>query len=309
MHKRQSQCQKSQEVTVMFILLLGLKATVLLVYSWLEALVKFFVPKRRKSVSGEIVLITGAAHGLGRATAYEFAKRQSKMVLWDINKQGVEETAEECRKLGTTAHAFVVDCKNRDEIYRAAEKVKRDVGDVSILVNNAGVITSTTLLSTKDAEIQNMFDVNILAHYWTMKAFLPAMMEHNHGHIVTVASFSGLMAFPCMVTYSSTKFAAVGFHEGLKEELRVLGKDGIKSTCLCPVIMNTGFFRLKSFVLFPTVEAEETAKALMEGILTNQEIIVFPSWMKFSPAISRILPKRVSNLFRDVEKEACQKLF
>ncbi|NXP72499.1 DHB11 dehydrogenase, partial [Ramphastos sulfuratus] len=137
-----------------------------LLYSYLEALVKLFVPVRRKSVSGELVLVTGAGHGVGRATALEFAKRHSRLVLWDINKNGLEDTATECEKLGATVQAFVVDCRKREEIYSAAEKVKKEVGDISILVNNAGVITTADLLSTQDHQIQTMFEVNILAHMW-----------------------------------------------------------------------------------------------------------------------------------------------
>uniref|UniRef100_A0A670K1R6 Estradiol 17-beta-dehydrogenase 11 n=1 Tax=Podarcis muralis TaxID=64176 RepID=A0A670K1R6_PODMU len=177
-----------------------LATLVICTYSLLEALVKLFIPKRRKSVRGEIVLITGAAHGLGRATAHEFAKCQSKLVLWDINKEGVEETAEECRKLGAIAHAFVVDCRNRTEIYSVADK--------------------------------------------TVKAFLTPMIKNNHGHIVTVASFAGHLGIPYMVCYSSSKWSAVGFHESLKEELSLLKMDGIETTCMCPVFMNTDSVKL-----------------------------------------------------------------
>ncbi|XP_042326183.1 17-beta-hydroxysteroid dehydrogenase 13-like [Sceloporus undulatus] len=302
------QCRIPEEGTVLPIVLTILKNTIICIYSWLEALVTLFIPKRRKSVCGEIVLITGAGHGLGRATAYEFAKRQSTLVLWDINKQGVEKTAEECRKVGAIVHGFVVNCKNREEIYTAADKVKRDVGDVSILVNNAGVITTTKLLSTKDEQIQDMFDVNILAHYWTTKAFLPAMIKNNHGHIVTVASISGHVGIPFTVTYTSSKFAAVGFHDSLKAELRFLGKDGIQTTCLCPSIINTGFFKMRKTLMIPVLSAEDTAKDLMEGILTNQKMVFSPSWIKFILNFSRFLPERAYNAILDSEKISYYKL-
>ncbi|KAM6441440.1 estradiol 17-beta-dehydrogenase 11-like [Liasis olivaceus] len=110
--------------------------------------VKLLFPKRRKLVCGEIILITGATHRLGRAIAYEFAKFQSKLVLWDVNEKGLQETAEEYRKLGAIAHTFMVNVGDKEEVYKTAEK--------------------------------------------TTKAFLPAMIEHNHGHIVTVASIAGL---------------------------------------------------------------------------------------------------------------------
>ncbi|XP_042325249.1 estradiol 17-beta-dehydrogenase 11-like [Sceloporus undulatus] len=265
---------------------------VIIIYAYVEALVKLFIPVKRKSVSGETVLITGAGHGIGRLTAYEFAKRQSKLVLWDLNKHGVEETAEACKKLGAKAHAFVVDCSIKEEIYIAAEKIKRDIGDVSILVNNAGVVATADLLSTQDRQIQRTFEVNILAHHWTTKAFLPAMMKNNHGHIVTVASAGGHVVVPFLVSYCSSKFAAVGFHKALTQELSALGKDGIKTSCLCPVFINTGFIKHPSTRLLPVLEPEKVVNKLMDGILCNQNMIFVPPFVKCSLLLERILPER-----------------
>ncbi|XP_027580831.2 estradiol 17-beta-dehydrogenase 11-like [Pipra filicauda] len=269
-----------------------------LVYSYLEAFVKLFVPVRRKSVSGELVLITGAGHGVGRATALEFAKRQSRLVLWDISKHGVEETAAECKGLGATVETFVVDCSKREEIYSAAEKVKKEIGDVTILVNNAGVITTADLLSTQDHQIERMFEVNILAHMWTTRAFLPAMMNNNYGHIVTVASAAGHFGTSFMVAYCSSKFAAVGFHKALTEELSTLGKDGIKTTCLCPVFINTGFVKNPSTRLGKILEVEEVVEALMEGIVTNQKMVFVPPQLNIALLSEMVFPERALNVLK-----------
>uniref|UniRef100_A0A8C8S996 Estradiol 17-beta-dehydrogenase 11 n=1 Tax=Pelusios castaneus TaxID=367368 RepID=A0A8C8S996_9SAUR len=274
---------------------------VTIMYSYIEAFVKLFMPVKRKSVCGEIVLITGAGHGIGRHTAYEFANHQSRLVLWDINKNSIEETAAECRRLGATAHASVVDCSKKEEIYRAAEKVKKDIGDVNILVNNAGVITAADLLSTQDHEIQKIFEVNILAHYWTTKAFLPAMMRNNHGHIVTVASAAGHFVVSFLVTYCSSKFAAVGFHKALTQELSALGKDGIKTSCLCPVFVNTGFLK-NPCSRIDILEPEKVANKLLKGILTNQEMIFIPSSLKMNIMMEHILPERARAALRKLQK-------
>uniref|UniRef100_A0A8D0FYM5 Estradiol 17-beta-dehydrogenase 11 n=1 Tax=Strix occidentalis caurina TaxID=311401 RepID=A0A8D0FYM5_STROC len=116
-----------------------------------------------------------------------------------------------------------------------------------------------------------MFEVNILAHIWTTRAFLPAMMNNNHGHVVTVASAAGHLVTSYMVAYCSSKFAAVGFHKALTEELSTLGKDGVKTTCLCPVFINTGF-----------VKNPKVVEALMEGILTNQKMVFVPSHLSIA---------------------------
>ncbi|XP_078250676.1 estradiol 17-beta-dehydrogenase 11 isoform X2 [Pogona vitticeps] len=215
---------------------------------------------------------------------------------------GVEETAERCRKLGARAHAFVVDCSIREDIYSAAEKVKRDIGDVSILVNNAGVVTTADLLSTQDKQIEKTFEVNILAHYWTTKMFLPAMMKNNHGHIVTVASAAGHVTVPFLVSYCSSKFAAVGFHKSLTEELAALGKDGIKTTCLCPYFINNDFLKNLSTRLVPVVEPENVVANLMDGILCNQKMIFVPRSLKCHLLAERILPERALVAFIDLLK-------
>ncbi|XP_044080500.1 estradiol 17-beta-dehydrogenase 11 [Neovison vison] len=264
----------------------------LLVIFTLESLLKRFIPKKRKSVTGEIVLITGAGHGIGRLTAYEFAKRKSKLVLWDINKHGIEDTAAECQRLGAKAHAFVVDCSNREDIYSSAKKVKEEIGDVSILVNNAGVVYTSDLFATQDPQIEKTFEVNVLAHFWTSKAFLPAMMKNNHGHIVTVASAAGHTGVPFLLAYCSSKFAAVGFHKALTEELAALERTGVKTTCLCPNFINTGFIKNPSTALGPTLEPEEVVDRLMNGILTEEKMIFIPSSISFLTVVEKILPER-----------------
>ncbi|XP_045736760.1 estradiol 17-beta-dehydrogenase 11 isoform X2 [Mirounga angustirostris] len=263
----------------------------LLIIFTLESLLKLFIPKKRKSVTGEIVLITGAGHGIGRLTAYEFAKLKSTLVLWDINK-GIEDTAAECKRLGAKAYAFVVDCSNREDIYSSAKKVKEEIGDVSILVNNAGVVYTSDLFATQDTQIEKTFEVNVLAHFWTTKAFLPVMMENNHGHIVTLASAAGHTGVPFLLAYCSSKFAAVGFHKALTEELAALERTGIKTTCVCPNFINTGFIKNPSTALGPTLEPEEVVKKLMNGILTEQKMIFIPFSVSFLTVVEKILPER-----------------
>lgn len=278
-----------------------------IIYSYLESFVKLFIPAKRKSVSGEIVLITGAGQGIGKITALKFAQLESVLVLWDINKSGLEQTAKECKNIGAKVHTYVVDCSKRESISAAADKVKEEVGDVNILINNAGVIFCADLLTLQDNQIQKIFDVNILAHFWTTRAFLPSMISNNHGHIVTVASSAGFIGVPFMVDYCSTKYAAVGYHKALTAELAALQRTEIKTTCLCPVFVNTGFVKNPSTRLSPVLEPEDVASKLVDGILTNKKMIAIPPFVSASPVLELFLPERALralNKFIDLKFDA-----
>merc|ERR1711962_965727 len=121
---------------------------------------------------------------------------------------GNEETAEQIRENGGKAYEYTVDISDSEEVYQAGLKVKRDVGNVTILVNNAGIVTGKPFLECPDHMIKKTMDVNINAHFWTLKAFLPSMIANNKGHIVNVASLAGLFGMRNLVDYSTSQFAA-----------------------------------------------------------------------------------------------------
>ncbi|TSL34542.1 Epidermal retinol dehydrogenase 2 [Bagarius yarrelli] len=114
------------------------------------------------------------------------------------------------------------------------EEVKREVGDITILVNNAGIVTGTKFLQCPDTHIEKTMEVNTMAHFWTCKAFLPAMIAANHGHVVSIASSAGLIGV--------SGLAAVGFAESMALELLAIGCNGVKTTIVCPFFINTGMF-------------------------------------------------------------------
>uniref|UniRef100_A0A3B3XXA4 Short-chain dehydrogenase/reductase 3 n=1 Tax=Poecilia mexicana TaxID=48701 RepID=A0A3B3XXA4_9TELE len=234
----------------------------------------FAVPK---SVDGELCLITGAGGVLGRLFALEFAKEGARLVLWDCDTVANERTAQMARKQGVEVRAYTVDLSKRQSVYDAAEKVRAEVGDVSILVNNAGVVAGRRLLECPDELLERTLLVNCHALFWTTKAFLPQMKVRNHGHIVTVASALGL-DFTLLQDYCASKFGAVGFHESLAHELRVENNDGIKTTLVCPYIVDTGMFsgceiRKEIRKLIPPLEPLYTVQRSMKAILADQEMI------------------------------------
>ncbi|XP_075600183.1 epidermal retinol dehydrogenase 2 [Balearica regulorum gibbericeps] len=275
----------------------------LIVYYSLESLVFFIVPRRKKNVSGEIVLITGAGSGIGRILSLKFASLGATVVLWDINQEGLKETSRLARENGAVrVHCYVCDCSKRQDIYRVADQVKKEVGDVSILVNNAAVVTGKRFLDCPDSLVEKTMEVNTMAHFWTYKAFLPAMMASNHGHLVSIASSAGLAGVNRLSDYCSSKFAAVGFAESVDSEMRNLGKTGVKTTIVCPYIINTGMFdgcRTKWPRLLPTLDPEYVAEKIVTAVRQDQEILLLPRSLYFLFALKNILPVKTSVLIAD----------
>lgn len=147
-----------------------IKVTLYTIWGALKALLPTYGCAKLPDFSADVCLVTGAGQGLGRQLALKFADCGATLVLWDINEEKVFSVAEEVRALGNEAFAYVCDCSKREEVYRVAERVKREVGDIAILVNNAGVVSGKRLLESSDATIENTFQVNTLAHYWVRTA-------------------------------------------------------------------------------------------------------------------------------------------
>ncbi|XP_067836198.1 epidermal retinol dehydrogenase 2 isoform X1 [Heptranchias perlo] len=277
-----------------------LRLLVLSLYYTLEALVKLVVPVRKKDVSGEIVLVSGAGSGIGRLVALEFARLHATLVLWDINAEGNEKTARLARERGAArVYVYLCDCSKKASVYEVAEQVKREVGDVSILINNAGIVTGKKFIDSPDALLEKTMEVNSIAHFWTYKAFLPAMIASNHGHLVSIASSAGLFAVNGLADYCSSKFAAIGFAESVALELLASGKNGIKTTIVCPYFINTGMFdgcKTKWPHLLPILDPNYAAKKITDAILREQVLLVMPRSLNFMLAVKNIFPVKTAIL-------------
>lgn len=123
--------------------------------------------------------------------------------------------------MGLSAKGYAVDVSDREAVYQTAAKVREDIGPVDILINNAGIVCCKPLLDLPDKMIENTYAVNILAHYWTIKSFLPDMIRQKRGHIVTIASATGMIGTYGCTDYGATKSACIGLHESLDCELKV----------------------------------------------------------------------------------------
>ncbi|XP_068093514.1 epidermal retinol dehydrogenase 2 [Hyperolius riggenbachi] len=280
-----------------------LKVLLLTIYLTLESIVLWFIPIRRKNVAGELVLITGAGSGIGRLMALEFGRLGATLVLWDINEEGNKETCRLAKKNGAVrVHAYTCDCSKKEDIYRVADLVKKEVGDITILINNAGIVTGKKFIDSPDALIEKTMEVNTNAHFWTYKAFLPAMMASNHGHVVSIASSAGLIGVNGLADYCASKFAAIGFAESVGLELLALGKTGVKTTIVCPYFINTGMFDgcyTKWPRVMPILEADYASKKIVDAILKEQIYLVMPRSLYIMFGLKNILPSKLGVVLGD----------
>ncbi|XP_060665951.1 estradiol 17-beta-dehydrogenase 11 [Drosophila nasuta] len=244
-----------------------------------------------KELNTDIALITGGGNGLGRLLAERLGKMGTKVIIWDINKKGIAETCEIVEEAGGYCKGYVVDISKKEEVYKAADVIREEVGDVTLLINNAGVVSGLHLLDTPDHLIERSFNVNVMAHFWTTKAFLPKMIEKERGHIATIASLAGHVGISKLVDYCASKFAAVGFDEALRLELEVLGHTNIQTTCICPFfIQATGMFDDVNARWVPTLNPNDVADRVISAIKKNEKLAVIPGFLKFLLSLKWTFP-------------------
>lgn len=172
---------------------------------YVEVSVNFFKPPREKDIQGWNVLVTGSGHGLGRELAIKFAHRGTNLVLVDINEKNNESVKQEILKIHpsgcTKVLTYSLDIREETEVAKLAQRVKNDLGDIDILVNNAGIVQCKPFLELTPSLVERTFQVNTLAHIWTIKNFLPAMIKNQRGHIVAISSIAGLIGGKYLTDY------------------------------------------------------------------------------------------------------------
>jgi len=258
---------------------------------------------KEKSVEGETILITGAGSGLGRMLSEKLALRHgAKVVCVDVNAEGNAETVNNINREKGSAVGFACDLTSETDVESLAESVKASVGDIGILVNNAGVVTGKEFLLSPNKMNRLTLAVNTESHFWTTKAFLPTMIKKNHGHIVTVASGAGLIGIHKLADYCASKFGAVGFAESLMAELHALGKDGVKSTLVCPYFISTGMFdgvTTRFSWILPILTPDYVTDRMIQAILQNQEILLMPRILYVLMTFKPLLPVKALHVFND----------
>jgi len=191
----------------------------------------------RYDLRGKTVLITGGSRGLGLLLAREFGRHGARIAICARDQQELSRAEHDLRQRGIEVIALVCDVTDRQQVNQAIQLAVRHWGRIDVLVNNAGTIQAGPMevMTAED------YDEAMKTHFWaplySTLAVLPQMRGRRDGRIVNISSIGGKISVPHMLPYSASKFALVGFSEGLRSEL---AKDGVVVTTVCPGLMRTG---------------------------------------------------------------------
>ena len=261
-----------------------------------------------KDIRNKIVLITGGASGIGKLMAFAFAEKHAKVVIWDINNDAIKTAEEEAQKKGLSVHGMLCDVINQNDVYAKAANLIAKFGPVDILINNAGIVSQRNkdaapgpaFLSTSDENIIKTININALSHFWTCKAFLPSMIERNSGHVVTISSAAGIIGVKGLSDYCAGKFAAFGFDESLRMELKRM-KSKVRTTIICPFFINTGMFdgvKTRFSLFLPILKSSYAVKKIVRGVLKNRRRLIMPPFV-YTVFLLRLLPTWALDLAAD----------
>lgn len=254
------------------------------------------------TVAGKKVLVTGAAMGLGKLFAARAVREgAAAVVLWDINDTALSETAAELTAAGGTVHTYTVDVSDSDAVAAAAASVRVDVGDIDVLVNNAGIVRGNTYFwETKDrGDIDKTMAINSLAPMYVTLEFLPAMVAGTtEARVLTIASSAGLVHNPRMSVYAASKWAALGWSDSVRIELEQAGHDHVKVTTVCPTYIDTGMFEgAKGFWLTPILDPHKVVEKSWTEMKKGTPVVVLPWTSRLNKALSGVLPVKLRDLF------------
>ncbi|KAF9875087.1 hypothetical protein CkaCkLH20_07353 [Colletotrichum karsti] len=249
----------------------------------------------------EIAVITGGCNGIGKATVLGLVKKGVKVAILDI-----ADLPPDLAQLDTVFY-WKCDITSSDAVKEAANSIREhpDLGHPSILINNAGV-TMKYKAFIRDAEpedISKIFKVNILSHWYTVKEFLPNMVDNNKGHIVTIASMASHVSMSSAVGYSSSKAAALSFHEGLASEIKNIYKaPGVITTIAHPMFVNTDMIRSKRGTTGKgrnILEPEEVADAITGQVFSCRGAQLFMPANTWWISATRGFPSWLQEAMRD----------
>jgi NAD(P)-dependent dehydrogenase (short-subunit alcohol dehydrogenase family) len=247
--------------------------------------------KQPRILAGESAAITGAARGIGRATAEAFLRKGMRVAIGDVDFAAAQETASE---LGPSAVALPLDVTDRASFAAFLDGAEEQLGPLDVLVNNAGIMQLGRFIDEDDLTATRMIDINLRGVIFGMKLALERMIVRDRGHIVNISSQAGKFGTPGGATYSATKHAVVGLSEAVRGELRLMHSN-IDVSYVMPYVVNTelggGLGEARGM---SSLEPAEVADAIVEALEYGIVDVWVPKSAKGRSLLGTMLPRPVA---------------
>jgi NADP-dependent 3-hydroxy acid dehydrogenase YdfG len=247
--------------------------------------------KQPRILAGETAAITGAARGIGRATAQAFMGQGMRVAIGDVDLDAARQTASE---LGPSAVALPLNVTDRSSFAAFLDGAEEQLGPLDVLVNNAGIMQIGPFMEEDDLTARRMVDINIHGVIMGTKLALDRMIPRDRGHIVNISSQAGKYGSPGGATYSATKHAVVGLTEALRGELRLMGAH-IDVSYVMPYIVNTelgsGLGEARGL---HSLAPSEVADAIVDALQNGTVDVWVPKSAKRTNVLGTMLPRRLA---------------
>jgi short-subunit dehydrogenase len=242
-----------------------------------------------RSLSGKVVVITGAARGIGRATAVALVAEGARVVIADLDGELAAKAAVEVG----AERAVAVDVTDHAAFSAALDEVEREVGALEVLINNAGVMPIGRFADETNLAAYRAFEINVFAVMHGTREAVRRMTQRGHGHIVNIASMAGVVPIPGGAIYAASKHAVVGFCESLWWELR---GSGVDLSYVLPALVNTelaaGMNRTRASNV---IEPEQVAAEVVDTLKSPRLAVFAPRSMGPITKLSSLLPRALGN--------------
>ena len=239
-----------------------------------------------RTLSGQVVAITGGARGIGKETARHLVRQGMKVAIGDLELAGSEAAAAE---LGPNVKGYALDVTDRDSFEAFLDAVEADLGPLDVLVNNAGIMQLGPFLEESDAVAHRQVDINVHGVLYGMKIAVPRFVARGRGHLVNIASSAGKGGFPGGATYCGTKHFVVGVSEALRGELR---ETPIEVSCVMPGVVNTELAAgLTEARGVKNINPEDVAAAIVECLQVPRFDVFVPKSIGPITQVMGVLPR------------------
>ena len=244
------------------------------------------MPTPPRSLSGKVVVVTGAARGIGAATARALAGQGARVAIGDIDLALAERTA---AGIGPAAVAHRLDVTDRPAFTAFLDDVEAQLGPLDVLINNAGIMPLTPVEDEDDDAVVRQLELNLHAVIYGSKEAIRRMRPRGRGHIVNVASVAGKAGFPGGATYCAVKHGVVGFSEAIRLELR---GSGVEVSCVMPALVATELTSgLGDSPFVKRVRPEEVADAIVAALVRPRFDVYVPRSAGVITRVTAALPR------------------